>query len=1302
MAVYKDVVQTRIEIEGKEALNALGKLEAELSEVNHEMKGLQKEARAFERAVQKYKTSADGSKQKQYWAEQGKALRGAYDQYQALSKKQEESREAMKKYRDEMGVTGMTIRQLSRYQGELTRELSNMTKGTAGHNELKAKLQEVSAELRDQRKELKEVKTDWSKLSTAEMTLKQLTTYQKELNEQIENTHRKAAGYDALKNKLNTVNKALKDQKDDLHDTRTSWEKLKGTISGFKDIAVGSLIGDLASQAVQGMAMKFVDAVKGAMNLSDQLTDIQKKSGLSAKEVKELNSELGNLKTRTSGSDLRDIAIVGGSLGFGKSKEELLGFVETMDKVVVSLGDEFTGGATEAGRALGGVIKLFKETQELKPGEAISRTASAMNALGNAGSALAPEMADFALRMGSLGNLAPQIDQTVGMGAALLELGLTADKASGGLTNIMMMSGNHSEAFAAQMGLTKQAFIDLLNNDPNQMILQLAESMQGLDNDQVISALQRMGVGSQEAVKVMGLLANKTDFVIEKQTLAAKAFAENTSLQKEFDLKMSNFAATMELAGKEIKKFETAITGLLVPAITSVVLGFSKLLSALRAGPQWLRENRILILTLAVAIAGLNARLLVLKATQGALFLLTKANNLLIQSRLKLKALEQILNTKDLAQRKALILASIAQNRENIKNEALALRLNISRLISIARITAMTAAQWLLNVAMNANPVGLVIIALAALSAIFYVAYQNSETFRNGVNGLWEVVKLAGAEILNLGKAIGGLMAGLATGNLALINSSLEGFKNFGSKAKKAFNEGFDKEKKADLDYWSGEADKAIKKEKKPGKKEQSQEELDRIAANKKRADALAAAGGGGTSGLGGKLDEEIQKWKDFQQEVTSVKEQMYQAGLTEHQKEVRDIELKYQALEEKFGGHADRLKQLKELKAKELAVSEAEWLKESFAQADALELELEEEAQKRNEEQGKPFTARTEQNEKRDKVKEDIRQLDLTDEQSELEKRAAEFDALILQAQEFDLSTINLEVLKQNELELIRQKYRDKELADTRALSQAKIDAKKKEFEAVKQLYSNFSELSASLFDIMGANAEDASEFQKMMTLMQIGIDTAAAISSLTVASEANPANAVTGGLAGIVQFTAGLARIMKNIASAKNLLFGQKKPARKAPASLSKGGAIPDGPSHSQGGMDIVNNRTGEVVAEMEGGEPIMVLSKDTYANNAPIIDRLLYNSMHRGGAPVVPNFDLMRRSMGGVPKMEKGGLTKAAEPAKISDANQIDMILQQLIGLRADINSKSDKMKAYVVLTELLAQADLLKKTEDDAKL
>jgi hypothetical protein len=80
----------------------------------------------------------------------------------------------------------------------------------------------------------------------------------------------------------------------------------------------------------------------------------------------------------------------------------------------------------------------------------------------------------------------------------------------------------------------------------------------------------------------------------------------------------------------------------------------------------------------------------------------------------------------------------------------------------------------------------------------------------------------------------------------------------------------------------------------------------------------------------------------------------------------------------------------------------------------------------------------------------------------------------------------------------------------------------------------------SIDLFNQTARLAKEGSALQRAAALFAIGVDTAEAISALTAASEGNPANTVTFGGAGIAQFISGLARIIGNIATAKQYIGG------------------------------------------------------------------------------------------------------------------------------------------------------------------
>jgi len=53
---------------------------------------------------------------------------------------------------------------------------------------------------------------------------------------------------------------------------------------------------------------------------------------------------------------------------------------------------------------------------------------------------------------------------------------------------------------------------------------------------------------------------------------------------------------------------------------------------------------------------------------------------------------------------------------------------------------AAAAAQWVLNAALDGNPIGIVVLAIAGLVAGVILAYKNVAWFREGVNNLWKII----------------------------------------------------------------------------------------------------------------------------------------------------------------------------------------------------------------------------------------------------------------------------------------------------------------------------------------------------------------------------------------------------------------------------------------------------------------------------------------------------------------------------------------------------------------------------------
>ena len=198
--------------------------------------------------------------------------------------------------------------------------------------------------------------------------------------------------------------------------------------------------------------------------------------------------------------------------------------------------------------------------------------------------------------------------------------------------------------------------------------------------------------------------------------------------------------------------------------------------------------------------------------------------------------------------------------------------------------------------------------------------------------------------------------------------------------------------------------------------------------------------------------------------------------------------------------------------------------------------------------------------NAKRQKAKDDAAE----------EKRKAA-DALYFEItateREKEIAALNAKYAKDQALALgnqvILQKLKeDHETAITRIEKDAsikRIEDAAAERDAKLTLANDITKGITDIGGMLIKDQEKLAKFNKASALVQIGIDTAKAISALVAAANANPLNAVSAGTAGIAQFASGIIQIATNIAKAKQLLTAPSTP-------VSSGGG--GGSSASGGG--------------------------------------------------------------------------------------------------------------------------------------
>jgi TP901 family phage tail tape measure protein len=108
-------------------------------------------------------------------------------------------------------------------------------------------------------------------------------------------------------------------------------------------------------------------------------------------------------------------------------------------------------------------------------------------------------------------------------------------------------------------------------------------------------------------------------------------------------------------------------------------------------------------------------------------------------------AIQRVANLQTLANVAAMTVLAVRQAAGAVATLAFAAAQKVAGVAA----RAWAAGQWLVNAAMTANPIGLVVVAIVALIAIIVVAYKKNETFRNIVNAAWQGIKTAVLAVVN-------------------------------------------------------------------------------------------------------------------------------------------------------------------------------------------------------------------------------------------------------------------------------------------------------------------------------------------------------------------------------------------------------------------------------------------------------------------------------------------------------------------------------------------------------------------------
>lgn len=191
-------------------------------------------------------------------------------------------------------------------------------------------------------------------------------------------------------------------------------------------------------------------------------------------------------------------------------------------------------------------------------------------------------------------------------------------------------------------------------------------------------------------------------------------------------------------------------------------------------------------------------------------------------------------------------------------------------------------------------------------------------------------------------------------------------------------------------------------------------------------------------------------------------------------------------------------------------------------------------------------FQQNQEAREREKELREQINEELLSENELELEQLRKHFEDMITEAEQFGIDTTDLRRIQGEELLALQMAQNENSLEEDRKTNEERLKDQQKAIKATGDLFSGLGKLLANSLDEQAKESSSYMQFQKLLTVAQIAVDTAKAISSLTANSQANPANAGTFNVAGALQFAAGIAQILANIAQARSVLSQANVPQK------------------------------------------------------------------------------------------------------------------------------------------------------------
>ena len=294
---------------------------------------------------------------------------------------------------------------------------------------------------------------------------------------------------------------------------------------------------------------KITEVIRLNNQLSDQMADIRKVSGLAMADIQQLTLNLSKIDTRTTLEELNKIAYAGAKLGFGsQGVEGLEAFTRAANQVNVALKEDL---GDEALTALSKITENMGLVKKMGVENAMLATGSAMFKLAATSTAAAGPIVEVTKRIVPMAQQAGlATDEILALASSADSLQLMPEVVGTALSKLIgALQTNHNlieKSFDLPSGMVENW---MKQGKAMDVILTVFDKMKEKGNMSALGEdFKKLGGEGFRLISVLTAMANHVDRVRDHLEVSRTAFREATAVTEEYNIQQDTAQALMERA----------------------------------------------------------------------------------------------------------------------------------------------------------------------------------------------------------------------------------------------------------------------------------------------------------------------------------------------------------------------------------------------------------------------------------------------------------------------------------------------------------------------------------------------------------------------------------------------------------------------------------------------------------------------------------------------------------------------------------------------------------------------------------